>query len=180
MGIIDRVRIYFDTEFTKFRGGQLLSAGFVADDDRWLYVEFDEPARSREAGEFCQREVLSQFGLYPHCRVRTDDEAGRRIAQWLLRFEQRLTLSYDYKLDWYHLETVVRAAGQWDSVRPLIEAQNIAGVAAQESAVAAQESYFQGCSWPGRHHALIDAYALRERWREYRRLAAEGDGSEAG
>jgi hypothetical protein len=36
--------------------------------------------------------------------------------------------------------------------------------------LAAQEAFFVGKSKPGRHHALIDALALRERWREYERL----------
>ncbi len=175
MSGIDRVRIYFDTEFTQFRDGLLLSAGFVADDDRWLYVEIDEPVRLREAGEFCRQHGLSQVGFYPHCWVRTDEDAGRRSARWLLRFGTRLTLSYDYKLDWAHLETAVRAAGLWGSVGPVIEGHNIASEASQESALAAQESYFQSCAWPGRHHALVDAYALRERWREHRRLVAMGE-----
>ena len=44
----------------------------------------------------------------------------------------------------------------------------------EEPRVAAQEAHFAGSSWPGRHHALVDAYALRERWREYQRLVTTG------
>lgn len=164
------MRIYFDTEFTQFRDGQLLSVGFVADDDQFFYVEIDEPGRKKAASEFCHQHVLSQFGLCTNAAVATDAAAGQRVTDWLLSFGKRLTLSYDYKLDWYFLEAVVRAAGSWGTIQPLIEAHDIASDASQESALAAQESYFQGRGRPGRHHALVDAYALRERWREYQRL----------
>jgi hypothetical protein len=43
----------------------------------------------------------------------------------------------------------------------------------QRATLAAQESYFIGRKNPGRHHALVDAFALRERWWEYLRANAE-------
>ena len=164
------MRIYFDTEFTQFRDGQLLSAGFVSDDDRFLYVEVDEPARRRTASDFCHQYVLPQFGLFPGCSVGLEVNAAQRIAEWLLSFGTPLTLSYDYKLDWQHLESAVSAAGLWAAVAPRVRSHNIASDANQDSSLAAQESYFTGHSLPGRHHALIDAYALRERWRHYQLL----------
>jgi len=167
------MRIYFDTEFTQFRDGQLLSAGFVADDDRFLYVEIDEPVRRVAASDFCRQHVLPQFGVYPLAAVRTEAEAGRRIAEWLLGFGRRVVLSYDYKLDWVFLEATIQAAALWSSVATVVEAHNVAYEASQESALAAQESYLDRASWPGRHHALVDAHGLRERWREYERILRE-------
>ena len=76
------MRIYFDTEFTQFRDGQLLSAGFVADDDRFFYVEIDEPSRKKGASEFCELNVLPQFGLYPLARA----SAAARGRQCRLTF----------------------------------------------------------------------------------------------
>jgi len=168
------MRIYFDTEFTQFRDGQMLSAGFVADDDRCLYVEVDEPGRRQTASDFCHQQVLTQFGLMPDTNVRTDAEAGQRIAEWLLNFGAPLTLSYDYKLDWRYLESTVIAAGLWTALLPRIQEHNIASEANQDQALAAQESYLAQRTRPGRHHALVDAYALRERWRSYQRLVAAG------
>ena len=166
------MRIFFDTEFTQFRDGQMLSAGFVSEDDRTFYVEIDEPARRRSASDFCQEHVISQFGLVPAAAVRSDAEAGKRIAEWILSFDSTVMLCYDYKLDWRFFETSVRAAGLWRQLAPLVQDCNIASDCNQDSALAAQESYLAQGRRPGRHHALTDAYALRQRWREYERLTA--------
>ena len=170
------MRVFFDTEFTQFRDGQLLSAGFVAENDRSLYVEIDEPARKNAASSFCQGHVLSQFGLVPESNVRSDAEAGERIATWLMSFGVVVVLCYDYKLDWRYFERAVSAAGLWRQIEPLVQDHNIASDANQAAALAAQEAYLASANSPGRHHALVDAYALRERWRERERLRAlQGD-----
>lgn len=172
------MRVFFDTEFTEFRDGQLLSAGFVSDDDRSLYVEVDEPARRAAASDFCQVHVLPQFGLVPGSAVDSDVEAGRRIAEWLLGLGTTLEVCYDYKLDWRYLQQVVTLAGRWHALASRIQGRDIASETGQPAALEAQEEFFNGRVRPGRHHALIDAYALRERWRESRRIAgADGAGA---
>ena len=55
-----------------------------------------------------------------------------------------MTLSYDYKLDWHHFESAVSAAGLWAAVAPRVHDHNIASDANQDTALAAQETYWLG------------------------------------
>ena len=167
-----RLHIFFDTEFSQFRDGQLLSIGFVTEDDRHLYVELHDPDRWSSASEFCKNVVLPQFGILPALRVRTDREAGSHIANWIRSIGPSVTLAYDYKLDWRFFEGCVVASGDWNSLRATTKALDVADFANSQECLEAQERYLAGQSKPGRHHALVDAFALRQRWLEYQRRAA--------
>lgn len=164
------MRIYFDTEFTQFRDGELLSIGFVTEDDEELVVEIHDSDRHSRASDFCKTVVIPQFGAVKAYAVSADAEAGRIIASWLSRFPTPTILCYDFKLDWRFLEAALRSAGMWELVSACITACNVADVANFDSCLQAQEEYFLRATSPGRHHPLIDAMALRERWREYERL----------
>jgi CheY-like chemotaxis protein len=164
------LRIFFDTEFSRFREGRLLSIGLVDAGDRALYLEVHEAARHADASDFCRSTVLPQFGLLPNARVTSDAQAGERLAGWLTGFGAPLLLCHDYKLDWHFLETALRAAGAWDGLEGRLTAFDVADVANDARCLAAQESFFLGRTMPGRHHALIDAQALRERWRAHEAL----------
>lgn len=158
-------RIFLDTEFTQFREGQLLSLGLVADDGLELYVEVADVARQAQASEFCKEVVLSQFGLISGSAVSDDAAVGARVAAWLAPFEHPVEISYDYKLDWRFFESALRAAGQWDSLASKLRADDVAGVAAPGSpGEVAQNAVFDASDSPGRHHALVDARALRAAW----------------
>lgn len=159
------MNIFFDTEFTQFRDGELLSIGLVSDDDRQLYVEIDDARLHRRASDFCQEVVLSQFGLVPGAQVRSDKEAGERIATWLGSFEGPLRLCFDYKLDWHFLVRALEACGKWNHLQRRIAEANIANEASSDECLAAEEAYFERSGLLMRHHALTDAMALRERWR---------------
>jgi len=169
------LRIFFDTEFTQFRDGELLSIGFVSDVDNELVVEIHDPALYSRASDFCRTTVISQFGAVSACAVSTEAQAGTVIANWLEGFALPLTLCYDYKLDWHFLERALRAAGAWSRLATAISGFNVADVANHDSCLLAQEAYFHGKRDPGRHHPLVDALAMRERWRAYERLAASGE-----
>ena len=159
------LRIFLDTEFTQFRDGQLLSLGLVTDDGRELYVEISDPVRHARASNFCKGEVISQFGLVPGSAVRDDAAVGVRVAKWLDSLESPLAIAYDYKLDWRFFEGALRAAEQWHALAPKLRAEDVAGVAAPGTpGEAAQNAVFDGGNLPGRHHALIDARALRAAW----------------
>jgi hypothetical protein len=164
------MRIFFDTEFTQFRDGELLSIGFVTENDEELVVEIHDQARHSRASDFCQQVVIPQFGTTHAHVVRDDPQAGNVVAQWLGKFSTPTILCYDFKLDWYFLEAALRAAGKWEQVAARTSAFNVADVANYDTCLQAQEEYFQTALVPGRHHPLVDAKALRERWREYERL----------
>jgi hypothetical protein len=55
-------KVFFDTEFTKFRGGRLLSIGMVTASGEEFYVELLDEALRRASPEFLRVHVLSQFG----------------------------------------------------------------------------------------------------------------------
>ncbi len=161
------MHIFFDTEFTQFREGQLLSVGLVSDADDELVVEIHDPLRHVLASEFCKGVVIPQFGAVPATQVRTDFELGRIVAAWLGQFELPLTLYYDYKLDRHFLREALSGAEDWRILEPEVSWVNVADVATLAECLAAQDRYLEGREFPGRHHPLVDAKAMRERWRAY-------------
>jgi hypothetical protein len=166
------VHIYFDTEFTQFRDGELLSIGLVTDEDQELVVEVHDKGRLARASAFCHSTVIPQFGCTPAMTVTSDAEVGRIVAHWLAQFDAPHTMLYDYKLDWSHLEHVLRAAGEWSRLGPSLRPFNVADVANDDRCLAAQDSYFEGLAMPGRHHPLVDARAMRLRWLTHLQLPA--------
>jgi 3' exoribonuclease, RNase T-like len=159
------LRIFLDTEFTQFRDGQLLSLGMVTDDGHELYVEVADPIRQARASEFCRHSVISQFGLVPGSAVRDDAAVGARVADWLSAFTPPVAIAYDYKLDWRFFESALRAAGQWQALASKLRAEDVAGVAAPGTpGESAQNAVFESSTSPCRHHALVDARALRAAW----------------
>ena len=161
------MNIFFDTEFTQFREGQLLSVGLVSDADHELVVEIHDPLRHAAASEFCQGVVIPQFGAVPAMQVRTDCELGRIVSAWLKQFEPPLTFYYDYKLDRRFLLEALRGAEDWRVLEPQVSWVNVADVARSAECLAAHDRYFEGKGFPGRHHPLVDAKAMRERWRAH-------------
>lgn len=157
--------VFLDAEFTQFRNGRLLALGLVAEDGRECYVEIDDAARHARASDFCIDTVIPQFGLVPGAAMADDAAAGARVADWLAAFAAPLAVCHDYALDWHFLQVALRAAGRWDGLAAMLHAQDVAGVAAPGSAgEAAQDAVFEASRWPMRHHALVDARALRAAW----------------
>jgi integrase len=166
--------IFFDTEFTQFREGKLLSIGLVTDDERSLYIEVDEPLRRQEASDFCVKEVLSQFGLVNGAIVCSDAEAGTRIARWLENINRPRVMCYDFTMDWQLLVQALQAADAWESLSKSIIPLNVATRAYGEKCIAARDAHFRRQSHPERHHALVDATALRAMWRVHTSIAHVG------
>ena len=157
--------VFLDTEFTQFHDPELLALGLVCEDGRECYVEIADPARHARASEFCQEVVIPQFGLVDGAAVADDAAAGARVAAWLHEIGGRLLVSHDYALDWYLLEEMLRSAGQWERLRVRLVADNVAGLVEPGSpGEAAMAAAFAAARWPTRHHALVDARALRAAW----------------
>ena len=179
--------ILFDTEFTQFRDGELLSIGLVVApakgmgspvepassasiDPRWaFYAEVDDAALHARASAFCQQGVLPQRGRIPGAACRSLQELGTRLGAWLAARDRRLILGYDYKLDWRFLEAALVAAGQWDALRSRLMgvdvAEALADPACRHAAQGAQAELASPA--PGAlqaHHALADARVLAAAW----------------
>lgn len=52
------MKIFFDTEFTDFQNGKLISAGFVTEAGREFYVELTDTLRERDCTTFVLDTVL--------------------------------------------------------------------------------------------------------------------------
>ena len=158
-------RLFLDAEFTQFRDGEVLAIGLACEDGRECYVEIADPARHARASDFCRDVVIPQFGLVPGAAMHDDAAAGQRIATWLESFDGPVAICHDYKLDWRFFESTLRVAGAWAGLAAVLQPEDIAGVASPGSpGEAAQDAVFETSTRPGRHHALVDARALRAAW----------------
>ena len=157
--------VFLDTEFTQFHDPELLALGLVSEDGRECYVEIADVTRQARASGFCQETVIPQFGLVDGAAAADDVAAGLHVAAWLHEVGGRLLVSHDYALDWHLLEDVLRAAGQWERLRLRLVPDNVAGIVEPGTpGEAAMIAAFDAARWPARHHALVDARALRAAW----------------
>ena len=154
----------------------LLSIGFAAlDSEDELYIEIED-AEVQLASFFVKNEVLPLFGQH-NPEVLTRDQAAVRIAEWLdgLRENDRqrpIVMVSDSPLDWqFFLELFIPLPGE----EPWARAFNVVGrlvstlldTGRQHQAFTeGQEAYFR-CN-KGRHHALVDARALKAAYLESR------------
>lgn len=171
------VTIFYDCEFTDLTtDADLLSIGFAASDcDAELYIEIED-AELATSSLFVREVVLPLFGKH-NPEVLTRDTAATRIEAWFdeLREGDRqrpIVMVSDSPLDWqFLLELFVTMPGQppWTSDVNVIGrmVQHILGSGRQQAAFAeALESYFR-CH-KGRHHALVDARAIKAAYLESR------------
>jgi hypothetical protein len=169
--------IFIDTEFTDLNSdSDLLSIALVASDyDSELYVEISDANRAL-ASPFVRTEVLPLFGQH-NPEVLTREAAAARIQEWLDdlrdgdRSRQIVALS-DSSWDWQHLlELYITMPGE----EPWARTFNVVGrmvnsllesgrqIAAFDVAL---EHYHQQHNQ--RHHAMVDARALKTAFWESR------------
>lgn len=172
------VVVFYDCEFTDLTSdSDLLSIGFVAADvHSELYIELLD-AEVRLASDFVRQEVLPLFGRHKPAILLRDDAAAR-IEAWLddLRSGDRkrqVVMVSDSQWDWHHLLELFGAPmpGQqpWAQVVNVVGrmVHMMLGSGRQQQAFAEeQEAYFRRHG--GRHHALVDARALKAAWWESR------------
>jgi hypothetical protein len=171
------VTLFYDCEFTDLTpDSDLLSIGFVASDfSHELYIELLD-AEVRLSSDFVRSEVIPLFGKH-NPEVLTRAAAAVRIEEWLDdlrdgdRSRQIVALS-DSAWDWQHLlELFVTMPG----TEPWARTFNVVGrmvhsmlgsgsqIAVFDQAV---EAYHQQHNQ--RHHALVDARALKTAFWESR------------
>ena len=169
--------VLFDTEFTDLGvNADLLSIGFVtADTDDELYIEISDADRGC-CSSFVREVVLPLFGKHnPETLPRAG--AAARIDDWLdgLREgnrERPIVLMSDYGGDWMHLlDLFVTTPGEF----PWAQQMNVSGWLVQNHLLSGaqhfafedeQEAYFRRHG--DRHHALVDARAMKAAWFESR------------
>lgn len=160
------MRVFFDTEFTAFRGGRLLSAGFISEDGREAYFEIPGDGLNRDCGDWVRANVLSQFDLLPDCAAGTLAGLGERVARCLLALGGPLELCCDHKLDERYLAPALQQSQTWLGVRQQVSFANIADELRDDADAEAAKVASFAASAPllAVHHALADARALRAAW----------------
>ena len=169
------MKVFFDTEFTAFRDGRLLSAGFISEDGREAYFEIPGDGLNRDCNDWVRANVLSQFDLLPDCAAGSTAGLGERVARYLLAFDGPVELCCDYKLDERFLVAALEQSQTWAVVRERVTFVNIADELRDDASVEAAKvaSFAESAPRLGVHHALADARALCAAWlaRPIRRLA---------
>lgn len=171
------VTVFYDSEFTDLTSdADLLSIGFAAaDSEAELYIEIAD-ANLAIASLFVREAVLPLFGQHDP-EVLTRDAAATRIEAWLDELregdrDRQIILVSDSPLDWQLcIELFVTMPGKplWTSKTNVVGrmVQHLFGSGRQQAAFAeALESYFRCHKW--RHHALIDARAIKTAYWESR------------
>lgn len=170
------VMVFYDGEFTDLTSdSDLLSIGFVAaETDSELYIEVSD-ANFAIASQFVRQEVLPLFGQHhPEVLLRVD--AAKRIESWLddLRSgdrQRQIIMASDSQWDWQHFLALfpVHRVGQpsWPSEFNLVgrRVQQLLGSGRQMAGFnEAMEMYHR--QHKQRHHALVDARALKAAYLE--------------
>lgn len=156
------MKIYYDTEFTSLDGNvdwDMISAGFVSEDGRELYVEIED-FNLDDCSLFVVDTVLPLLGTTPAERM-PGAAFGARLGQWLASFGEDIELVSDASCDWWVLLSIT---GQ--SLKELphkiqgqiwIPSENPVILEALEDA----ESGFWQENPDLKHHALYDARCLK-------------------
>lgn len=160
------VRFWVDTEFTGFDQPDLLSVGLVAENGvSECYVELLDAERECHCSDFVRKEVLPLFGLLG-VRATSYAELSDYISSFLQATAPgcNIELMYDSKMDKDLLSNALEEAPQWDDLQEHIAWRDVsAQVNESDASAAAKRSAFDAAALEGvgRHHALIDARALR-------------------
>ncbi|RZJ13803.1 MAG: hypothetical protein EOP39_00135 [Rubrivivax sp.] len=156
------LRVFFDTEFTVFRDGELLAIGMVAEDGSEFYVELADAALHACSSEFVKQHVLPQFGRVDGATVAQRATLARRVSDFLLALPPPIEVCYDYGLDRRLLTQALHDSGQWVAHFERTTECNVVEGPLSEEARAAAEASFQRSRVEGleQHHALADARAL--------------------
>lgn len=159
-------KVFFDTEFTEFRGGQLLSIGMVTAAGTEFYVERADHSLMDVRQDFVRDTVLPLFGLVPGAGVQGHTEMAGRISEFLMSLPEPVEVLYDHKLDRQFLVEALMASGRWTEHWFRTTESNIGGQSRSDAAQTAAKASFFESAGAGlmQHHALADARALRAGW----------------
>lgn len=168
------VVVFYDCEFTDLTSNsELLSIGFVVSDlAAELYIEIAD-ANLETASEFVRKEVLPLFGKF-NPEILTRSNAAKRIAGWLDELRQgercrQIVVVSDSTWDWEHLDRLfggVSGQTSWalrlNAVGRTVE--QLVDLSLDMTGFSELiENYHREHNF--RHHALVDARALKSAYR---------------
>lgn len=150
------MRVFLDTEFTDFSNPRLISAGFVAEDGREFYCELADGWAISHCNEFVHHTVLPLLG---GVGAMTREDAGARLVDWLASLDDNITVVSDIDADWRLVMGLIWPHPNDDVAitGALISYPSFAMARRHEDLLRELLE-----NEPARHHALIDARALRK------------------
>jgi len=149
------MRVFLDTEFTDFSNPRLISAGFVAEDGREFYCELADGWATSHCTEFVLETVLPLLG---GVAAMTRDEAGKMLVDWLASLGSQVAVVSDTETDWRLVMSLIWPHAS-DDVAISGELLSWPGFAMARRHEELLEELLE--HEPARHHALVDARALR-------------------
>ena len=153
------MRVYLDTEFTRFTQPQLISIGMAAEDGREFYA-VSKSFSFKQCSAFVRNVVLPIIEHGPTAAL-DRRELQASLKQWLKDSAEPVDIVCDFDVD---AELLLELIDGQNDLR--LREFNVGGVSVlsgDEYAEIAEgiDAYFaQPRQWP-RHHALEDARALR-------------------
>ena len=157
------MRCWLDCEFTCVEEPELLSVGLVTEDGRECYVELLDQGLKERSNEFVLEQVLPQFGRIPDARADDYQDLCSRLARFLLAVDVGVELLYDYKADRELVQHALEREPRWRDLKSRVSWRNVAVETCSDRAMDTMEAVFNAAELVGlgRHHALVDARALR-------------------
>ena len=157
------MKVWLDCEFTSLDEPELLSVGLVAEDGRECYVELLDAELQRRSSEFVHEMVLPHFGRLPDARVANYQALSDQVAAFLLGINEPVELLYDCVFDRELVQHSLVRSPHWRDLESRIAWRNLAVETGSDAAKDAMEAVFNAAEsiGLGRHHALVDARALR-------------------
>lgn len=170
------MRLFLDTEFTDFRDPRLLSVGLVAEDGREFYAEVTDGWEKAHCNAFVVDSVLPHLGAAPASHV-SRAELKQRMIDWLESLGPAPVITqivFDSEVDWRVLR---EACGNLNTAKLDVQWTwlTLPDADKRSRCEALIEEYFVA-NGP-RHHALVDARALRSAVLEIESAARAGERS---
>ena len=150
------MRVFMDTEFTDFSNPRLISVGLVAEDGQEFYCELADGWSREHCTEFVLDTVLPLLGEGP---LMAREVAGPRMLEWLASIDDTITVVSDTEIDWRLVMTLIwlHANDDVDIAGELLSMPGFAMARRHEDVL--EELLAND---PRRHHALVDARALKK------------------
>lgn len=150
------MRVFLDTEFTNFSNPRLISVGLVAENGQEFYCELADGWAQSHCTDFVLDTVLP---LLDGVAVMKRDKAGEKLVDWLASLGGGVSVVSDTEIDWYLLDMLIypHVSDQLEIDGKLLSWPRCAMARRHEALI----EELLG-NEPSRHHALVDARALKQ------------------
>jgi hypothetical protein len=152
------MRVFLDTEFTNFTDPQLISCGLVAENGNEFYAEMSNGWQTEKCSDFVVTAVLPLLNQSRYASF-TRLQAGKNLNDWLASLGSSIALIYDAEIDWQLIADLLQSHQSITSCLISPTLLSWPGSAMARHYELLLEETLAGDAV--RHHALVDARALR-------------------